>query len=127
MRAVHYFPRYSQRENVVTNNALLLFLRLHEFSRLKFEDLIEGLCADVEIEFLPQWLRFGQQVGTGSSVVDGFIAQDSIKIVIEKKLASGFNGDQLLRHLDVFQDERHKLLILLSPSLDLDLRRNSQR
>ncbi len=34
MRAVHYFPRYSQRENAVTNNALLLLLRLHEFSRL---------------------------------------------------------------------------------------------
>ena len=118
MRAVHYFPRYSQRENVVTNNALLLLLRLHEFSRLKFEDFIEKMCAENNVEFAPQWLRFGQQVGTGISVVDGFIAQESVKVAIETKMVGSFSPNQLERHLGVFSGEQHKLLILLSPSLD---------
>jgi hypothetical protein len=103
---------------VVTNNALLLLVRLREFSRLKFENLIEQLCADQEVEFQPEWLSFGQQVGSGTSVVDGYIAQESVKIVVETKLHGSFNADQLMRHLDIFGHEEHRLLILLSPSLD---------
>ena len=118
MRAIHYFPRYSQPENFVTNNTLLLLVRLHEFSRFKFEKVIEKLCEEDDAEFSPQWLQFSQQVKATTSVVDGFIAQESVKIAVETKRYGYFSADQLERHLELFSDEQNKLLILLSPTLD---------
>ena len=115
MRSVHYFPRYSQRENVVTNNTLLLFLRLMEFSRSRFETFLGALAGDADLQFAPEWLRIGQQKVADRSVLDGFIAQDSIKIAIETKLGTNFNSDQLMRHLEIFERENHKLLVLLGP------------
>ncbi len=117
MSEVHYFPRYSQPENVVTNNTLLLLLRLREYSRFKFEKFMESLCGEQDVQLASSWLRFQQQKGTGRSVVDGFIAQDSVKIAVETKLAETFSLEQLENHLAVFGDEQHKLLIMLSPSL----------
>ena len=49
--------------------------------------------------------------------MDGFVAQDSIKIAVETKLHEAFDSTQLENHLAVFGEEQHKLLILLSPSL----------
>jgi hypothetical protein len=86
MSEIHYFPRYSQPENVVTNNTLLLLLRLREYSRFKFEKFMESLCGDEDVQLASSWLRFQQQKGTGKSIVDGFIAQDSVKIAVETKL-----------------------------------------
>lgn len=117
MTDIHYFPRYSQPENVVTNNTLLLLLRLHQYNRFKFEKFMELICADEEVQLSSSWLQFRQQKGTGKSIVDGFIAQDSIKIAVETKLTEAFDPAQLENHLAVFGAEQHKLLILLSPSL----------
>lgn len=117
MSEVHYFPRYSQPENVVTNNTLLLLLRLHEYNRFKFEKFMEAICAEQEVQLAGSWLQFQQQKGTGKSTLDGFISQDSIKIAVETKLTEAFNPVQLEKHLAVFGAEQHKLLILLSPSL----------
>ena len=117
MSEVHYFPRYSQRENVVTNNTLLLLLRLHQYNRFKFEKFMEKLCGDQEVQLAGSWLHFHQQKGTGKSVVDGFIAQDSVKIAVETKLGGAFDAEQLEKHLGVFGTEQHKLLILLNPSV----------
>ncbi|MGA9721134.1 MAG: hypothetical protein WBQ86_01650 [Candidatus Binatus sp.] len=117
MSEVHYFPRYSQPENVVTNNTLLLLLRLREYNRLKFENFMDKLCGDQNVQLASSWLRFQQQKGTGKSVADGFIAQDSVKIAVETKLTATFDPDQLKNHLAAFGKEQHKLLILLSPSL----------
>lgn len=116
MSEIHYFPRYSQAENVVTNNTLLLLLRLYQYNRFKFEKFMEALCAEQDIEIGSSWLKFLQQKGTGKSVLDGFIAQDSIKIAVETKLTDAFDLLQLQNHLAVFGTERHKLLVLLSPS-----------
>jgi hypothetical protein len=117
MSEIHYFPRYSQRENVVTNNTLLLLLRLHQHNRFKFQNFMGRLCAEQDIQLADSWLQFSQQRGTGRSIVDGFIAQDSIKIAVETKLGEEFGLEQLKNHLAVFKTEQHKLLILLSPSL----------
>jgi hypothetical protein len=115
MQSVHYFPRYSLRENVVTNNTLLLFLRLMDYSRSQFEEFLTRLAGDADLEFAPQWLRIGQQRKTRDSVVDGYLAQDSFKIAVETKLTSHFDLAQLERHLSTFNQEDHRLLILLSP------------
>jgi hypothetical protein len=117
MSEIHYFPRYSQPENVVTNNTLLLLLRLHQYNRFKFEKFMELICADEEVQLTSSWLQFRQQKGTGKSIVDGYIAQDSIKIAVETKLTETFDPVQLENHLAVFGAEQHKLLILLSPTL----------
>jgi len=44
MSQIHYFPNYSQQENVVTNNTRLLLLRLYRYNRYKFEKLMEALA-----------------------------------------------------------------------------------
>lgn len=79
---------------------------------------MEALCAEQEIQLATSWLHFRQQKGTGKSVLDGCIAQDSIKIAVETKLIDEFDLAQLENHLAVFGAEQHKLLILLSPSSD---------
>jgi hypothetical protein len=118
MSEVHYFPRYSQPENFVTNNTLLLLLRLHEYNHFKFEKFMGALCGEQEVQLAGSLgLQFQQQKGTGKSVVDGFIAQDSIKIAVETKLSEAFEAAQLENHLALFGTEQNKLLILLSPAL----------
>lgn len=117
MSEIHYFPRYSQPENVVTNNTLLLLLRLHHYNRLKFQRFMERLCIDEETELAASWLQFSQQRGSGKSVVDGYIAQESLKIAVETKLGDGFGIDQLRNHLAIFGNEDHKLLIMLGRSI----------
>src|SRR5205809_821566 len=116
MTEIHYFPRYSQPENFVTNNTLLLLLRLYQYNRFKFEKFMEAICSNEEVQLATSWLHFRQQHGTGKGVLDGFIAQDSLKIAVETKLAEAFDLAQLERHLAIFGAEQHKLLILLSPS-----------
>ncbi|HEX3739427.1 MAG TPA: hypothetical protein VHV29_06845 [Terriglobales bacterium] len=120
MTDIHYFPRYSQPENFATNNTLLLLLRLNQYNRFKFERFMEKLCADQDFQLSGSWLQFSQQRGTGKSVLDGYISQDSLKIAVETKRGDGFDLDQLERHLGVFGTEQHKLLILLSPTLRND-------
>ncbi len=114
MTDIHYFPRYTQPENFVTNNTLLLILRLNQYSRFKFEKFMGLLCEDSDVQLATSWLQFNQQRANTSSVLDGFISQDSVKIAVETKLGPKFNPDQLRRHLEVFGNEQHKLLILLS-------------
>jgi len=118
MSGIHYFPRYSQPENFVTNNTLLLLVRLHQFNRFKFEKFMEAVCADLEIQLAGSWLQFKQQQTTGKSVVDGFIAQESVKIAVETKLTQIFDSNQLENHLSLFGAGQNKLLILLSPSVN---------
>jgi hypothetical protein len=117
MTEIHYFPRYSQPENFATNNTLLLLLRLHQYNRFKFQRFMDQLCADQEVQLSSSWLQFKQQKGTGKSILDGFISQDSVKIAVETKLVDLFGLEQLENHLAVFGSEQHKLLILLSPTL----------
>ena len=117
MRGIHYFPRYSQRENTVTNNTLLLLLRLMETSRSKFESFITQLAGDADVDFSKGWLRIGQQHAGSGCVVDGFIAQSSFKIAVETKLSPQFSFEQLERHLTVFSQEDLRLLLLLAPTL----------
>jgi hypothetical protein len=83
---------------------------------------MEKLCGDEEFQLSGSWLHFRQQRGTGKSVLDGYISQDSVKIAVETKLGDSFDLEQLERHLSVFGAEQHKLLILLSPALRDDSR-----
>nr|WP_315245530.1 hypothetical protein [uncultured Flavobacterium sp.] len=111
MSKVHYFQRYHQKENVVTNNTLLLFSRLYNYSPNKFKQFIDALT-DIEINV---GVDFSQQNKSKSSVPDGVISQNSFKIVIETKLWDNFSNHQLNNHLEEFGNEQNQILLALAP------------
>ncbi len=112
---IHYFQRYSQRENVATNNTLLLFSRLYNESIHKFNIFINELLGEESINV---GIDFSQQSKAPNSVPDGVMSQSSFKVVIETKLGSAknFSKNQLLNHLSSFKNEEQKILIALSPT-----------
>lgn len=114
MSKIHYFQRYDQRENWVTNSTLLLLSRLYHYNRLKFERVINSILTESNLS-LNIGVNFGQQERGKHSIVDGSISQDSFKMVIETKLYDNFTADQLKRHLDAFSgNQNEKILLALS-------------
>ncbi|MDX9694651.1 MAG: hypothetical protein RBT49_02570 [Bacteroidales bacterium] len=113
MGSIHYFQRYSQPENVATNNTLLLFSRFYHYSPEKFKGFINDLLNDYDFEV---GIQFNQQQKNESSVPDGSISQTSFKIVIETKLHKFFQLEQLLEHLKSFGAEKNQVLLSLSPN-----------
>jgi hypothetical protein len=112
MQGIHYFQRYSQPENVATNNALLLLSRFYQYSPYKFSQFLNTLFEDTGIE---PGIAFRQQEKSDQSVPDGSISQASFKVVIETKLYDNFSQDQLLNHCSAFGREESKVLLSLSP------------
>ena len=113
MGDIHYFPRYSQKENMVTNNTLLLFNRLYQHHTYRFKQFINLILEDSDLE-LDTTVKFSQQVKGISSVPDAIIEQESFKIVIETKLYSQQNLPQLLGHLNSFSNEDKQILLLIN-------------
>lgn len=124
MSSIHYFQRYTSRENAVTNNTLLLLSRIYEESWEAYETLINELAGLSDLDGLVRiGPRVTQQNRESSSVPDGSIRQQSFCVLIEtkrnpltpKKQLREVE-DQLLRHLDGFQEEDIKVLLLLGAS-----------
>lgn len=114
MSSLHYFQRYSQKENVVTNNTLLLFSRLYAHSTLHFETFLANL---LETDAPEVGVRFTQQeAGSRKSVPDGLLEQTSFKVVVETKLHSEPEQEQLVRHLESFGSEHRQVLLVLTPT-----------
>ncbi len=110
MPKVHYFQRYSSLENAVTNNTLQLLGRVYSHSTLRASELlteITGESIDIGIEIT-------QQDRTPRSVPDGQIIQRSFKVLIEAKVDSPVDHDQLIRHAANFTNESTKILLLLT-------------
>lgn len=57
---------------------------------------------------------FTLQEKSKDSAPDATITQESFKIAVETKMTDCFYSDQLMRHLEVFGDVKHKVLITLS-------------
>lgn len=97
MTSISYFQRYSQRENHLTNNTLLMLRYLSHTSTQKFEELLYELF-EVERSIGPV---FQQQVREQNNhVYDGVISQQPFSFIIETKHHSGFNLDQIKRYID---------------------------
>jgi hypothetical protein len=112
MSRIHYFQRYSQRENAVTNNTLLLFSRVYADSPLRFQALLAKLLDDDRI---PVGVMFEQQKRTVASVPDGFIEQRAFRIVVETKVNASVQDEQLFNHLTALeQDQPHQYLLLVT-------------
>ena len=109
MSRIHYFQRYSTKENSVTNNTLLLFGRLYNSSVVKFEEFLSKILG-YQIEVGPD---FSQQVRGASSVPDAMISQSSFKIIIETKVDSWIRHDQIVNHCSGFCDEKRKILLYI--------------
>ena len=98
MSKIHYFQRYSSKENWITNSTLLLLSRLHYYNRFKFESVLNSILNDNNLSINVS-VNFTQQEKGNQSVVDGVISQDSFKIAVETKLHDNFTANQLIRHL----------------------------
>ncbi|WP_018479352.1 hypothetical protein [Pontibacter roseus] len=114
MSSIHYFQRYSQPENVATNNTLLLLSRLYQHSPNKFKGFLNELLGDNDLE---AGVSFNQQRRGNGSIPDGHLSQASFKVVVETKLHQHFSIRQLKSHLKSFDNEEHKILLSLSPRL----------
>lgn len=113
MSSIHYFPRYSQKENMVTNNTMLLFKRLYNNSPDKFKSFINMVIEDPNLQ-LETTLKFEQQVKGQESVPDAIIEQESFKIVIETKLYGQHNMEQLRSHCRAFGKEDRQILLWIN-------------
>lgn len=111
MSKIHYFQRYDQKENWITNSTLLLLSRLNYHSRSKFENVINGILSESNIA-LKIGASFVQQEKGKNSVADGAISQSSFKILIETKLYDNFTLDQLKRHLGGFEEKQGGQILL---------------
>jgi hypothetical protein len=110
MSKIHYFQRYSSVENTVTNNTLQLVARIYDYSASaasRFLTDVTGEPVDIGIEIT-------QQERVGNAIPDGAIIQRSFKILIEAKVDSPVDDDQLRRHAGTFGSESQKLLLLLT-------------
>lgn len=113
MTEIHYFPRYSQKENMVTNNTLLLFNRLYQHHTHRFKQFINLILEDSDLE-LDTTVKFSQQVKVAGSIPDAVVEQESFKIVIETKLYGQQNLPQLMGHLTSFSDEDKQILLWIN-------------
>lgn len=112
---IHYFQRYTQKENVATANTMLLLSRLYSYSTNKFYNLLNNLFMgeegfDPELQFVIQ--EYGRE-----SIPDATITQESFKLIIETKTVDWFYEEQLINHLHKFGNEKQKVLITLSSEL----------
>ncbi len=110
MSDIHYFQRYTSRENAVTNATLHLFSRIYEHSTKRLKDLLnEVFDAD-----MPLGVEIRQQTRSGESVPDGFIAQAQVRIAIETKVDAAVSSSQLERHLKSLGEGGEHYLLLIS-------------
>ncbi len=119
MSRVHYFQRYSQPENVHTNNALLFLSRIQAHDARLLQDVLLELMKETEVE--QSGLEVGvqifqQETQAREAIPDGVLYQRSFRIVVEaKRDPASFRDSQLQGHLKEFGDESTKVLLLLAP------------
>ena len=110
MPKIHYFQRYSSKENTVTNNTLQLLGRIYNYSPLKASQFLTELTGEpIEIG-----IEINQQERGRESAPDGQVIQRSFKLLIEAKVDTGPDTDQLIRHSKTFSGEYQKILLLLT-------------
>lgn len=114
MSNIHYFQRYSGKENTVTNNLLLLISRIYAYSPKVCSKLFSELLDN--IDGIVIGLDIKQQIAGQSSVPDGSIRQKGLCIQIEAKVDASHFEDQLIRHLTSFENGNQNILLLVTKS-----------
>ncbi|MFA5546876.1 MAG: hypothetical protein WDA14_14615 [Sphaerochaetaceae bacterium] len=108
MSNIHYFQRYSTKENHVTNTILHLFSRIYDYSPYRLNSILNELCG-IEI---PIGLSIEQQKKESTSVPDGTISQEAFSLRIETKTDLKLLKDQLDRHCMNFPHGAKYLLVI---------------
>jgi hypothetical protein len=98
MSSISYFQKFSQPENHVTNNTLLVLRHVYRNSQAKFEALFHALVSDENLS-IPIGLSFNQQIRELHSVPDAYISQQPFNLYIEAKLDDRLDENQIDRHL----------------------------
>lgn len=99
---ISQFQKYSQKENAVTNNVLLMLSRLNDLNVNYYKSIIERLNEGNEHQnYFPQPI-FSQQIGLGNGIIDGHIEVKSSKILIETKLTHKEFQDKLVKYGKIF-------------------------
>ncbi|MCX2432191.1 hypothetical protein [Pedobacter sp. GR22-10] len=113
MDNIHFFSRYTSRENFATNNTLLLLSRINLIDKRFFEKLLNALTDSTDLFIGPS---FSQQKSTGGKgIPDGIIEQQSFKLVLETKLwDNNFWGKE--EYVSHFDNEKIRILLTLSKS-----------
>jgi hypothetical protein len=93
---VSHFQIYSQKENHVTNNTLLVLSHFYQTSPLK----LQGVLSSLIDEDFAIGVSFEQQVRGGNSVLDARIQQRPLLIGLETKLYDNLWDDQIERHVN---------------------------
>lgn len=106
MSDISYFQRFSQAENHVTNNTLLILRHVYRNSQTKLEALLHALVADENLD-VPIGLSFKQQTRESHSVPDAYISQASFNLYIEAKMDGKLYEDQIVRHLSSILNRGH--------------------
>lgn len=112
-RDISLFADYHQKENSLTNYCGLVMKLLYEESPKRFQEFLTTLV-DGQIDLIigP---TFKQQTKEISSIPDLSIIQKSVSIFFETKRTNWFYNDQLIRHIQGFDENAHlKVLFLLS-------------
>lgn len=111
MSKIHYFQRYSIKENFVTNNALHLLKRIYLEGPKIFENVLGDICGEKSESVLEVGPSFEQQTGGNSSVPDGKIRQKPFNLLVETKLGDEFDVVQLKNHMGGFKGSENNILI----------------
>jgi len=113
MATLNQFQKYSQGENTITNNILLMLSSLYEINPRYYEEFIRGITEDSNnYEVIPSFL---QQVNNkGNGFIDGHIQIKSSRIIIETKIHGLEWIKKLLKYTDSFKKYEYKLLFHLS-------------
>ncbi len=96
MARVSYFQRFSQKENHITNNTLLVMRYFYQSSPLKFGAILSTLIE----ENFEVGLIFQQQVKQSASVPDALIAQKPLALYFETKRGGDLDISQIERHIE---------------------------
>lgn len=111
MSKISPFLSYHGKENVATNNALLLLKFIHEAGNKKLERVLAALLeTDLDLNI---GLRFDQQVKTTSnkmgvdkgSIPDGWVHQSPFNLLLETKIGTSNNINQLERHANFLKSK----------------------
>lgn len=110
MSQIHYFQRYSSKENTVTNNTLQLLARIYSYSPSKASEFLTDLTGEpIEIG-----IEINQQERAKQSIPDGQVIQRGFKILVESKVDASPDINQLLKHAKTFTGKDQKILLLLT-------------
>ena len=112
MAILNQFQQYSQGENTVTNNVLLMLSNLYRINPKYYEEFVKGIIEDDKYEVAP---IFEQQIGNrGNGIIDGCIQIKASKVIIETKLHSLEWIEKLIKYSNSFNEHEQKILLHLS-------------